>query len=125
MLWVPWAFHKKRKETSGFDFFLDCHFLDEITPITSKEGIPPGYDLKALGLLFGHEKSEPSQAREDPTMIQAVLQSQDFDPTELIMSGEGLLRWWRKTVKVMTPSGENMTVTTREGPMFEESESES
>ena len=56
----PEPFIKNGRRHPGFDIFSDCHFLDEITPIASKEVIPPCYDLKALGLLFGHEKGESS-----------------------------------------------------------------
>lgn len=56
-------------------------------------------------------------------MIQSVLQCPEFDPTKLIMPAEGLLKGWRKTLKLTAPSGEKVTITTGEGPMFEESES--
>ena len=55
-------------------------------------------------------------------MAQAALQN--FDPTKLIVPAKVCLRGWRKTVKITAPGGEKMTITTGEGPMFEE-ESES
>ena len=57
----PKPFIKNGRRHPGFDIFLDCHFFDEITLTASKKVIRPCYDLKALGLPFDHEKSEPSR----------------------------------------------------------------
>ena len=53
--------------------------------------------------------------------ITPALQSESFDPSKLITPAEGSLQGWRKTIKVTTPSGRKILITTGQGPMFEES----
>lgn len=53
------------------------------------------------------------------------MSNQAFDPTELIAPAEDIVRGWRNKVKITTADDKKMLITAGEGPMFDESESES
>ncbi|XP_021751006.1 uncharacterized protein LOC110716668 [Chenopodium quinoa] len=70
----------------GFKMFLDCDFVNEGDEFfTTEKPASPRSDDMNINLLFGLENNESKPVyNDDSELIQAVISSKDFDPSELI-----------------------------------------
>ena len=102
----------------GIEIFSDCNFLNE--GVTAPKSALDSFDTDGLGMLFGQETNSPTKEE-----VYMATNGNSFDPTEMIVPANPITHRWRKTVKVTPPKGKTMSFTMGEGPMFDESSSES